>query len=47
MKGVNRYINILVEKKQKKIHLGQPGLSSLSTIFYCLIEHGQIEPGHS
>ena len=31
---------------EKKINLGQFDLFSLEAIFYCLIGHGQTEPGH-
>ena len=37
---------LLVAFLRKKIHLGQFDLFNLETIFYCLIGHGQIEPGH-
>ena len=46
MKGANRHMKILLVVFREKIHLGQFDLFSLEAIFYCLIGHGQIEPGH-
>ena len=46
MKGANRYMKILLVVFLEKSHLGQFDIFSLSAIFYCLIRHGQIGPGH-
>ena len=40
------YMTILLVVFQEKTHLAQFDLFSLLVIFYCLIGHGQIEPGH-
>ena len=45
-KEANRYIKILLVVFREKNYLGQFDLFSLEAIFYCLIGHGQIEPGH-
>ena len=43
MKGANRYMkNLLVVFREKSSF----DLFSLQTIFYCLIGHSQVEPGH-
>ena len=47
MKGANRYMKILlVVFRKKKVHLGQFDRFRLEANFYCLIGHGQIEPGY-
>ena len=45
MEGANRYIKVLLVVFEKTLLLGQFDLFSPEAIFYCLIEHGQIEPG--
>ena len=43
MKGANNYMEILLVVFREKNHSGQ---FDVQGIFYCLIGHGQIEPGH-
>ena len=45
-KRANRYMKILLLVFQEKKSFGQFDLSSRYVIFYCLIGHDEIEPGH-
>ena len=47
MKRADKYMEIFLVVFREKINLGQFDLFSLYAIFYCLIEHGQIEPSLS